>query len=124
MALFVTPSKLKGDWGFATPSDAQCLYANDELLCWINNLYHDKRFKTREEFNKAYDEWRADPTPEKKAVIHREKKNVRIKASDLKTLARAIRDEEFETEIAEALKTSFLPSATEALGKGQCLFCN
>lgn len=124
MALFVTPSKLKGDWGFATPENSKLIYASDELLSWINNLYHDKRFKTREEFNKAYDEWRAAPTPEKKAVIHREKKNVRIRATDIKHLAKAIRDEEFEDEIAEALKNSFMPSAIEALEKGQYLFCN
>jgi hypothetical protein len=30
-------------------------FSDPDVLSWINNLYQDKAFPTREEFNKAYD---------------------------------------------------------------------
>lgn len=30
-------------------------FSDPDILSWINNLYQDKAFPTREEFNKAYD---------------------------------------------------------------------
>jgi len=41
-------------------------FTDPDLLSWINNLYQDKVYKTREEFNKAYDShddihWRNKP---------------------------------------------------------------
>lgn len=41
-------------------------FTDPDLLSWVNNLYQDKVYKTREEFNKAYDlkddiHWRNKP---------------------------------------------------------------
>jgi hypothetical protein len=73
-----------------------------ELNSWVNNLYQDKIFPTRTEFNKAYDE--NDPR------IHRGSQEVILTPEDLAQLESEIEDGDFEedyTELISKIKSLF-----------------
>jgi hypothetical protein len=120
---YVSTSPIADSWGFAPPSDAKHIYSSEDLLSWVNELYQDKRFPTRAAYNEAYDTWRDHPTALNHSILHRKDKTVKLTEKDLKKMARAIRDEEFESEICEELKV-LISTTVWAMGQGGCVFCN
>jgi hypothetical protein len=118
VSFYISSTSIADSWGFAPPAVVQKIYSSEDLLSWVNELYQDKRFQTRAEFNEAYDTWRDHPTALNHSILHRKDKTVKITGKDLKKLAKAIRDEEFESEICEELK-ALIPTMVKAT----CVFC-
>ena len=120
-SFYISTAPIADSWGFAPPERAQHIYTSYDLLSWANELYQDKRFPTKSEFNTAYDTWRDHPSPLNHSILHRKEKAVKLTEKDLKKMARAIRDEEFDTEVCEELKL-LISTTVGAMGQGGCVF--
>ena len=120
-SFYISTTPIADSWGFMPPDRAQHIYTSYDLLSWANELYQDKRFPTKAEFNAAYDQWRDHPTALNHSILHRKDKTVKLTEADLKKLAKAIRNCEFDTEICEDLKL-LISTAVHAMDKGGCVF--
>jgi hypothetical protein len=120
-SFYISTAPIADSWGFTPPERAQHIYTSYDLLSWANELYQDKRFPTKSEFNTAYDAWRDHPSPLNHSILHRKEKAVKLTEKDLKKMARAIRDEEFDTEVCEELKL-LISTTVGAMGQGGCVF--
>lgn len=120
-SFYISTTPIADSWGFMPPDRAQHIYTSYDLLSWANELYQDKRFPTKAEFNAAYDQWRDHPTALNHSILHRKDKAVKLTEADLKKLAKAIRNCEFDTEICEDLKL-LISTAVHAMDKGGCVF--
>jgi maltooligosyltrehalose synthase len=120
-SFYISTAPIADSWGFTPPDRAQHIYTSYDLLSWANELYQDKRFPTKAEFNAAYDQWRDHPTALNHSILHRKDKAVKLTEADLKKLAKAIRNCEFDTEICEDLKL-IISTAVYAMDKGGCVF--
>jgi maltooligosyltrehalose synthase len=120
-SFYISTAPIADSWGFMPPDRAQHIYTSYDLLSWANELYQDKRFPTKAEFNAAYDQWRDHPTALNHSILHRKDKTVKLTETDLKKLAKAIRNCEFDTEICEDLKL-LISTAVHAMDKGGCVF--
>jgi hypothetical protein len=81
----------------------KCYGEFPELDSWVNNLYQDKTFPTRAEFNAAFDEYCATnrATREK---LHRCDKAVILTPDDLERFEREVSEEEFEADYTKLIK--------------------
>ena len=81
----------------------KCYGEFPELDSWVNNLYQDKTFPTRAEFNAAFDEYCATnrATREK---LYRCSKVVILTPDDLKRFEREVYDDEFEEDYTKLIK--------------------
>jgi hypothetical protein len=120
-SFYISTAPIADSWGFTPPDRAQHIYTSYDLLSWANELYQDKRFPTKAEFNAAYDQWRDHPTALNHSILHRKDKTVKLTEADLKKLAKAIRNCEFDTEVCEDLKL-LISTAVHAMDKGGCVF--
>lgn len=82
------------DFGFGIPEGSVCFYTSqdEDFLSWSNSLFQDKKFKTREEFNAAYD--RVYHGGGQRHIINRCGRTVRITQEDLNSILKAIKREE------------------------------
>jgi hypothetical protein len=85
-------SKFKKSWGDFP-----------ELDSWVNNLYQDKTFTTREAYNKAYDEYCAT-NGANVSTFRRGKKAVIFTHEDLQRFEYEIEQEEFEDNYVELIQ--------------------
>jgi len=81
----------------------KCYGEFPELDSWVNNLYQDKTFPTRAEFNAAFDEYCATnrATREK---LHRCDKAVILTPDDLAKFEYEVSQEEFEADYTKLIK--------------------
>lgn len=81
----------------------KCYGEFPELDSWVNNLYQDKTFPTRAEFNAAFDEYCATnrATREK---LHRCDKVVILTPEDLERFECEVSDDEFEGDYTKLIK--------------------
>jgi len=74
-----------------------------ELDSWANNLYQDKTFTTRSEFNAAFDEYCATKGATREKLF-RGDKVVILTPEDLEKFEREVNDEEFEEDYTKLIK--------------------
>ena len=81
----------------------KCYGEFPELDSWVNNLYQDKTFPTRAEFNAAFDEYCAT-NRETREKLYRCSKVVILTPDDLKRFEREVYDDEFEEDYTKLIK--------------------
>ena len=64
-------------------------FSDQDVLCWVNRLYQDKKFKTPKDFNEAYDAGLID-------VIHWRNKTMVLVKEDLELLEQEFNDGAFD----------------------------
>jgi hypothetical protein len=87
-------------------------FDSPDMLSWVSNLYQDKMFPTRSEFNLAYDERRCDW--ENRPMI--------LAKEDLDALEDENREGAFEDTIKPGVVTKFLEKARKALENEKVVF--
>lgn len=81
----------------------KCYGEFPELDSWANNLYQDKTFPTRAEFNAAFDEYCATNRATREKLF-RGDKVVILTPEDLEKFEREFNDEEFEEDYTKLIK--------------------
>lgn len=108
------------DFGFGIPEGSVCFYTSqhEDFLSWANSLFQDKKFKTRAEFNAAYDRVYHGGAP--RHVISRCGRTVHITKDDLTAILKAIKREESDPSlfgpVAEKIADRLTAGKTVFLG--------
>lgn len=87
-------------------------FDSPDILSWVSNLYQDKMFPTRSEFNLAYDERRCDW----------EHRTMIISKEDLNALEEEHREGAFEDTTKPGLVNKFLEKARKALESDKVVY--
>jgi hypothetical protein len=87
-------------------------FDSPDILSWVNNLYQDKMFPTRSEFNLAYDEQRCNW----------DNKTMIISKEDLEALEEEYNGGAFEDTTAPGMVAKFLEKARKALANEKVIY--
>jgi hypothetical protein len=90
-------------------------FSDQDVLCWVNRLYQDKKFKTPKDFNEAYDAGLID-------VIYWRNKTMVLSKEDLELLEQEFNDGAFDDSHEKQKLTGLIAKLKRALESEKTVF--